>query len=108
MRVGRVIARSVGSAAQFVKRGPLCRLPRVPLPDLLRALLSERGPSGHEEPAARVWREAAAQFAEVHSDTLGSSYARVRAGEDAPTLAIVGHIDEIGVAITSVDDAGLL
>jgi putative aminopeptidase FrvX len=80
----------------------------VPVPDLLRALLSERGPSGHEEPAARVWREAAAQFAEVDSDTLGSSYARVRAGEDAPTLAIVGHIDEIGVAITSVDDAGLL
>ena len=84
------------------------------VPDLLRSLLSERGPSGHEEPAARVWREAASQFAEVHSDTLGSSYARVPAAdgaparERAPTLAIVGHIDEIGVAITSVDDAGLL
>ena len=85
----------------------------MPVPDLLRALLSERGPSGHEEPAARVWRDAASEFAEVHYDTLGSSYARVRAGdgaarERAPTLAIVGHIDEIGVAITNVEDGGLL
>jgi endoglucanase len=82
----------------------------VPIPDLLRALLSETGPSGHEEPAARAWRDAAAQFAEVDSDTLGSSFARVRAGggEGAPTLAIVGHIDEIGVAITNIADSGLL
>src|SRR5215204_1392955 len=34
---------------------------------------------------------------------------RLRAsGEGAPTLAIVGHIDEIGVAITHVEDSGLL
>lgn len=81
----------------------------MPIPDLLRALLVEPGPSGHEEPASRVWREAASQFADVHSDTLGSSFARVRAGENgAPTLAVVGHIDEIGVAITNVEDSGLL
>jgi putative aminopeptidase FrvX len=78
------------------------------IPDLLRALLVEPGPSGHEEPASRVWREAASQFADVHSDTLGSSYARVRAGEGAATLAIVGHIDEIGVAVTNIEDSGLL
>jgi endoglucanase len=80
----------------------------VPIPDLLRALLVEPGPSGHEEPASRVWREAASVFAEVDSDTLGTSYARVRAGDGAPTLAIVGHIDEIGVAITHVEESGLL
>jgi putative aminopeptidase FrvX len=80
----------------------------VPIPDLLRALLLETAPSGHEEPAARVWREAASAFADVHSDTLGSSYARVRAEGDAPTLAIVGHIDEIGVAITNIEDGGIL
>jgi putative aminopeptidase FrvX len=50
----------------------------VPIPDLLRALLRETGPSGFEEPAARVWRDAAGAFAEVHGDTLGSSSARVR------------------------------
>src|ERR687888_1536134 len=80
----------------------------MPIPELLRALLEAVGPSGHEEPAAKVWRDAASEFADVHSDTLGSSYARVRAGEGAATLAIVGHIDEIGVAITNVEDSGLL
>jgi putative aminopeptidase FrvX len=83
----------------------------VPIPPLLHDLLTAVGPSGREGPAAAVWREAAAGFAEVRSDTLGTSFARVpagRAGDGAPTLAIVGHIDEIGVAITHVGDDGLL
>ena len=77
-------------------------------PKLLLELLTAVGPSGHEGPAAAVWRQAASGFAEVSSDSLGSSYARVRAGEGAPTLAIVGHIDEIGIAITHIGDDGLL
>ena len=77
-------------------------------PELLQRLLTASGPSGHEEEAAAIWREAASAFAEVTSDTLGTSFARVRGGENAPTLAIVGHIDEIGVAITHVEDNGLL
>jgi endoglucanase len=80
----------------------------VAVPDLLRALLVAPGPSGHEEEASRVWRDAASAFAEVTSDTLGTSYARVRSGDGAPTLAIVGHIDEIGIAITNIEDNGLL
>jgi endoglucanase len=80
------------------------------IPELLTSLLTASGPSGHEEEPTRVWREAAAAFAEVTADTLGSSFARVRAGrgEGAPTLAIVGHIDEIGVAVTNIEDSGLL
>ena len=78
------------------------------VPELLRVLLTADGPSGHEGPVARVWREAAATFAEVSSDTLGTSFARVRAGEGAPVLALVGHIDEIGVAITNIADDGML
>jgi endoglucanase len=78
-------------------------------PDLLLALLRAAGPSGHEDEAAAVWREAASAFAEVSFDTLGTSFARVRAVEEgAPTLAVVGHIDEIGVVITSVEPNGLL
>jgi endoglucanase len=81
----------------------------MPAPDLLKALLDAPGPSGHEEEPARLWREAASSFAEVASDTLGSSFARVRgtAGGSA-TLALVGHIDEIGVAVTNVEEDGLL
>jgi len=78
------------------------------IPDLLRDLLLAVGPSGHEEPAAALWREAAARFAEVHADSLGTSYARVRAAEGAPTLAVIGHIDEVGFQITHIDESGLL
>jgi len=81
---------------------------RVGIPPLLRDLLTAVGPSGREGPAAAVWREAAGAFAEVSSDTLGTSFARVGAAGGAPTLAIVGHIDEIGVSITHVEDDGLL
>jgi endoglucanase len=83
----------------------------VGIPPLLRELLTAVGPSGREGLAAAVWRDAAASFAEVSWDTLGSSFARVsaeRGGDHAPTLAIVGHIDEIGVSITHVGDDGLL
>ena len=79
----------------------------MPAPELLLALLRARGPSGREDEAARVWREAAAGFAEVSTDSLGSSFARVGSGS-GPLLAIVGHVDEIGLAVTHVDDAGFV
>ncbi|HEX6762602.1 MAG TPA: M20/M25/M40 family metallo-hydrolase [Gaiellaceae bacterium] len=80
------------------------------VPPLLVSLLEAFGPSGHEEEVSRVWREAAAGFATVTSDTLGTSFARVAAaGTGGPrTLALVGHIDEIGVAVTDVEESGLL
>jgi putative aminopeptidase FrvX len=77
----------------------------MPAPELLLALLRARSPSGREGDAAHVWQEAARAFAEVSSDSLGSSVARVGGG-DGPVLAIVGHIDEIGLVVTHVDDQG--
>jgi endoglucanase len=78
------------------------------IPELLRELLSTPGPSGHEAPAAAVWRRAAEKFADVSSDALGSSVARVQGTGEGPSLALVGHIDEIGLAITHVDEKGFL
>ncbi len=79
------------------------------IPALLHELLTAVGPSGAEEPAARIWRDAAASFARVDGDTLGTSFARVGAGAgDKPTLAVIGHIDEIGISITHIDGEGLL
>jgi putative aminopeptidase FrvX len=77
-------------------------------PPLLIDLLVAPGPSGHEEEPARIWREAASEFAEVTSDTLGSSFARVPGSEGKPTLAIVGHIDQIGISVTNIEESGLL
>ena len=78
------------------------------LPDLLRELLTTPGPSGHEAEPAVAWRRAAEAFAEVSSDALGSSVARVKGTADGPSLALVGHIDEIGLAVTHIDDKGFL
>jgi len=74
-------------------------------PALLDELLRAGAPSGHEGPAASVWREAAS-FAALSADGLGSSIARIDDGE--PLLAVVGHIDEIGLVITHIDEKGFL
>jgi putative aminopeptidase FrvX len=74
-------------------------------PELLHSLLSSAAPSGHEGPAAAVWREQAS-FASLSTDGLGSSIARI--GDGAPLLAVVGHIDEIGLTITHIDEKGFL
>src|SRR5690349_9255042 len=80
----------------------------MPLPDTLRALLAAHGPSGYETAPAKVFAEAAADFAEVSTDVMGTVTARVKGTGDGPTLAVMGHIDEIGVIVTHVEDSGFL
>jgi putative aminopeptidase FrvX len=81
----------------------------VPGPDFLHRLLTAAGPSGHETDPAKIWRDECAKFAaEVHGDNLGSSFARVPGTSGGPTLAIVGHIDEIGIHISHIEDDGYL
>jgi endoglucanase len=80
----------------------------VPVPTLLHDLLRAPGPSGAEERPAAVWREAAAAFADVWSDTVGTTYARVAGGAGGPTCVLVGHVDEIGFIATHVDDQGFV
>ena len=79
-------------------------------PELLHRLLTTPGPSGHESDPARVWREGCATFAQDvgTADPLGSSYARVPGTASGRTLAVVGHIDEIGLHITHIDSSGYL
>jgi endoglucanase len=80
----------------------------VPLDDVFRELLTTPGPSGHEAEAAAAFARRAEAFAEVSTDTLGSVTARVKGTSGGRSLALVGHIDEIGLAITHVDDKGYL
>jgi putative aminopeptidase FrvX len=81
----------------------------VPLPDTLRNLLTAPGTSGRERTAAAVWQAAAREFTDqVRSDLVGSSTAIVPGTGGGPRLAVVGHIDEIGLMVTHVDDEGFL
>ena len=78
-------------------------------PELLHRLLTAAGPSGHETDPARVWREGCSEFTdEVKGDSVGSSTARVPGTAGGPTLALIGHIDEIGVHVSHIDDEGYL
>lgn len=75
--------------------------------NFLMRLLETASPSGFEVEAARVWRAEAEQFAdEVDVDSSGSSVARLRG--DGPRIMIEGHIDEIGLMISHIDDDGYL
>jgi putative aminopeptidase FrvX len=77
-------------------------------PQVLRELLAARGPSGYETAPAAVWRAAAEAFgAEVDIDVVGTPSARV-AGREARRLVVMGHIDEIGLIVTHIDDEGFL
>jgi putative aminopeptidase FrvX len=80
----------------------------MPLPETLRRLLTAPGPSGYEQPAAAVFRDAASAFAEITYDTVGSSVARVKGTGGGPFVAVVGHIDEIGLIVHHIDDNGFL
>ncbi|MGH7476425.1 MAG: M42 family metallopeptidase [Longimicrobiales bacterium] len=76
--------------------------------DFLKRLLDVPGPSGFETAAARVWREEADHFADaVAVDVSGNSMATLD-GQGAPRVMLAGHIDEIGVMITHIDDEGFL
>ena len=80
----------------------------MPVPETLRKLLTAPGPSGYEQAPAAVFRDAAAAFAEVEFDAVGSTIARVPGTGGGPSLAIVGHIDEIGLIVHHIDDDGFL
>ncbi len=74
----------------------------------LKALLDAPGPSGFETAPARVWRAQAEEFAdEVRAEISGSSLATIN-GTGRPRVMFAGHIDEIGLMVSYIDDDGFL
>ncbi|WP_396223078.1 M42 family metallopeptidase [Gemmatimonas sp.] len=73
----------------------------------LKRLLDTPGPSGFEGAPARVWRAEAATFAaDIRADVVGNSLATAEGDGTGPTILLAGHIDEIGIIITHIDDKG--
>jgi endoglucanase len=78
-------------------------------PAFLNRLLTAPGPPGHEQAPAKIWREEAEQFTEhVTLDAMGNSVARVAGRGDQPLLAVIGHIDEIGLLVSHINEKGFL
>lgn len=76
--------------------------------EFLKTLLDTPGPSSYETLPARAWRAQAGGFAaEVSADVSGNSFATLNPAA-TPRVMLAGHIDEIGVMVTYVDDDGYL
>jgi putative aminopeptidase FrvX len=74
----------------------------------LKLLLDTPAPSSFEAGAGRVWRSEAEKFCQsVEADVAGNSFATINPG-GSPRLMLAGHIDEIGIMVTHIDDEGFL
>ena len=77
-------------------------------PELLDSCYVARAVGQRDGACGGLARVVPAFATEVGADLLGSSWARVPGTAGGPTLAIVGHIDEIGVHVTHIEDEGFL
>jgi putative aminopeptidase FrvX len=75
---------------------------------VLKDLIDAPSPSGFEQPAQEVFRQAVAPFAdEVHTDVMGNAYAIVNPS-GSPKVMLAGHCDEIGFIVTNINAEGYL
>jgi putative aminopeptidase FrvX len=99
-------------AKKLQKRATAKKGAAAATPQVLLDLLDAQGPSGYETAPAAVWREATKGFAKVSTDVVGTPLALVAPKHDARSparrLLVMGHIDEIGLIVTHIDDQGYL
>lgn len=78
------------------------------VPEFLNELLDARSPTGHEYEAQAVvdkWVEPIADS--YRKDIMGNRFATLNLEGD-PSVLFAGHIDELGLLITYIDDKGFL
>lgn len=77
-------------------------------PEFLRDLLNARSPSGFESESQAVVDRVMEGVADSYArDALGNRMASVGDGND-PTLMLAGHMDELGLLVSHIDDKGFL
>jgi endoglucanase len=76
----------------------------------LYELLNTPSPTGFEVKGQRVWAKRCREFADsVDSDSYGSAWATIKGkDENAPTVMIEAHADEIGFMVKYIGDDGFL
>lgn len=77
--------------------------------EFLEELLGTPSPSGFESRGQRVWVDYVSSFADdVRTDAYGNAVAAYNEGGSGPSVAFVGHADEIGFIVNYVDDDGFV
>lgn len=76
--------------------------------EFLKSIVNAISPSGYEEEAVSIWRKKARGYTDnVKGDLHGNSIAVINEGK-RPKVMLAGHIDEIGLQITHIDEQGFL
>jgi len=74
----------------------------------LESLMGTFCPTGFEEEGAAAWKAEAETFADrTWKDVLGNTFASINEG-GSPKVVLTGHMDEIGLMITYVNEQGFL
>jgi len=77
-------------------------------PQFLVDLLDARSPTGHEyEAQAVIDRYVEPKVDAYRKDTMGNRFATVNP-DGEPSLLFAGHIDELGLIITYINDKGFV
>jgi len=77
-------------------------------PQFLVDLLNARSPTGHEYEAQSVVDKYAGKDADAYrKDTMGNRFATVNVEGD-PKVLLAGHIDELGLIVTYINEQGFL
>ena len=75
----------------------------------LKALLETPSVTGNEVEVARLVRQRLTGVAdEIATDVMGSVHAKLKGNGKAPSVLISAHMDEVGLMVKSIDDAGFL
>jgi tetrahedral aminopeptidase len=77
---------------------------------LIKKLVEATGPSGYEDAVRDIVKEEIVPFVdEVRVDAMGNLIAqRGKKGPDGRRVMLSGHMDEIGIIVTHVDDHGFV
>lgn len=74
-----------------------------------KELVEAPSPSGFEQPAQRVIREALKDVVDdLRTDVMGNVVGHIQGPAGAPRLMLAGHCDEIGFMVKYIDDKGYL
>ncbi len=75
----------------------------------LKKYLEAAGVSGYEKEAFNVMKDHIGNDCdELLSDKIGSLIAIKKSSDSLPRVMLAGHLDEIGMMITSIDDNGFI
>jgi putative aminopeptidase FrvX len=79
------------------------------VPEFLKDMLAARGPSGFEMEVQAVVDKHLKPAADVYEkDAMGNRIATLKGLSRGPTLMLAGHMDELGLMVTYIDDKGFI